>query len=538
MIFTELSIDSRALFLENSDLIVHSYGIVNGLFLASFIYIMLLGFTLLQQNKNTSAGLSFFIAGLAYAFFGLSNLYLQSVFSSFASQVYTPGLIEFSRFSLPLALILTVIIFVRSSAQESFFSYLKIKDYKPAIWFLYSINVITLLLLVLINPIYTLPLLSTLLLPHALILGHFYYTREPMLGTLLIAIGTAALPFLWMLLSFAYVFTDINLPQWLIMMLSVFAAVAVIVVSFVTLLTGHELAIKYFEVYELDTKNLVGSIFPAINSNQFYMLYQPKLCLSTGQIMGLEALIRWQHPRHGNISPIDFIRLAEKTGSIDALCRWTIDAIISQAKVMMDTGYDVVTSINFSALNVNHSIIDYLQDALHQNKVPASRIMVEITESLVVDMKDEQKSALERLYALGVRVSLDDYGTGFSSLSYINKLQLSEIKIDRSFVFDLDTNQNNFVIVESTLQMAKSLGLCAVAEGVECAKISSILNDMGCDVIQGYFVCKPLSVDRLMNWLYANRYYIGSISDGQSSETLPRIKQHSDFILNGFKQPA
>ena len=104
MIFTELSIDSRALFLENSDLIVHSYGIVNGLFLASFIYIMLLGFTLLQQNKNTSAGLSFFIAGLAYAFFGLSNLYLQSVFSSFASQVYTPGLIEFSRFSLPCLL--------------------------------------------------------------------------------------------------------------------------------------------------------------------------------------------------------------------------------------------------------------------------------------------------------------------------------------------------------------------------------------------------------------------------------------------------
>ena len=182
----------------------------------------------------------------------------------------------------------------------------------------------------------------------------------------------------------------------------------------------------------------------------------------------------------------------------------------------MDSGYDLQVAINFSAVNVNNSIVKHLIDTLEKKNVPASRIMVEITESLFLDMTQEQKAALEAMYQMGIPLALDDYGTGFSSLSHINKLRLNQLKIDRSFIHNLDVDAGNYVIVQSTLQMSHSLGIEVVAEGVETEHIANILKDMGCDQIQGFYLCKPLTSDRLLSWLHKKRFHIADLDAKQA----------------------
>ena len=230
-------------------------------------------------------------------------------------------------------------------------------------------------------------------------------------------------------------------------------------------------------------------------------MYQPQVNLGSNQVSGLEALIRWQHPEQGLIAPDQFIQLAEQCELIDDLTKWIIRQAVADLRRLMDAGHPLRISINFSVKNFNAQLVAYMRQQLEDQAVPAQLLAIEITENLLMDDSAEVQAVFAQLADLGVEVALDDYGTGFSSLSYLRKLNLAELKIDRSFVMDLDQSDENAVIVRSTLQMSHSLNIRVVAEGVENHQVLEQLRHMNCDVVQGYGVARPMRFADVLAWL-------------------------------------
>lgn len=264
---------------------------------------------------------------------------------------------------------------------------------------------------------------------------------------------------------------------------------------------GYE-QIKYFrKMYVVDKELLLQDLSKAVERDDFYMVYQPQLDLKKNQVCGLEALIRWKHPQRGLVPPNLFIPIAEKTGLINKISFWVIKTVIKQCKEFQSRGFDFRVSINLSAKNLNPNIVKYLVNQLRVHGVPPETLVIEITETSLMLNTAEVKYSLDLLTKTGCYISLDDYGTGFSSLSYLHNLDLEELKIDQSFIKDIDKNINSRIIVDSTLQMGKSLKLRVVAEGVETEEVIASLVDMDCDVIQGYVIARPMQVPNLYLWL-------------------------------------
>lgn len=239
----------------------------------------------------------------------------------------------------------------------------------------------------------------------------------------------------------------------------------------------------------------------ALASNGFHMAYQPKAALLDAQYIGAEALIRWEHPELGSVNPEEFIALAESAGYINQITRWVFSETIKQLGLWHKDSVNVHLSVNISALDLlDTELPRYLADLLSQYEVPSSYLCLELTESSI--MKDEQQSLsmLNRLKSMGLRLSVDDFGTGFSSLSQLKRLPVDELKIDKSFVLNLGDNDDDAVIVRSTIELGHNMGLSVVAEGVESDASLGLLGQYGCDLIQGYFLGKPMSPDSLTKW--------------------------------------
>jgi EAL domain-containing protein (putative c-di-GMP-specific phosphodiesterase class I) len=221
-----------------------------------------------------------------------------------------------------------------------------------------------------------------------------------------------------------------------------------------------------------------------------------------GTVTGVEALIRWQHPERGMLMPDQFVPLAERTGMVAELTRWVLDAALRQARAWRDAGVDVPVAINLAAGNVvDVGLPDAVARALARHGMPGDRLECEISEHTVMADPRRAIDVLERLRALGVRLSLDDFGTGHSSLAYLKRLPLDEVKIDRSFVLGMAVDENDAVIVRSTIDLARNLGLDVVAEGVETEAVLADLAALRCDIAQGYLVSRPLPADELGAWL-------------------------------------
>ena len=240
---------------------------------------------------------------------------------------------------------------------------------------------------------------------------------------------------------------------------------------------------------------LLGEIEAALRSGQIWNAYQPKLDLKSRRILGAEALARWEHPKHGLIPPDVFIPLVERAGRIRDLTLHVLHQAMDDALAWQEQGYDLNVAVNVSArLLTDHEFIELVGQTLGTHLLPADRITFEVTETATMTTPERAITALEGWRALGVRISVDDYGTGQSSLGYLQKLPASELKIDKSFVQTLCRDPRNAAMVRSTIALAHELGLTAVAEGVEDAECLAALQAMGCDKAQGYFIGRPSDI--------------------------------------------
>jgi len=247
---------------------------------------------------------------------------------------------------------------------------------------------------------------------------------------------------------------------------------------------------------------LVGELRRALERHELVLHYQPKALLADGQVRSVEALVRWQHPERGLVMPDDFIPLVQQTGLIKPLTRYVIDAALRQARAWAAEGWDLSIAVNLSTRNLlDVEFPDQVAELLRRHGVDPSRLELEITESTMLEDPPRTRVILERLSAMGIRLSIDDFGTGYSSLAYLKRLPVDEIKIDRSFVMNMVDDEDDATIVRSTIDLGRNLGLEVVAEGVESGPIWDRLSDLGCTVAQGYFLSRPLPADQLTPWL-------------------------------------
>ncbi len=256
------------------------------------------------------------------------------------------------------------------------------------------------------------------------------------------------------------------------------------------------------DIYNESRLTLMADLREALQQNQLMLHYQPKQHLQSGHIVGVEALIRWHHAERGWVSPADFIPLAEETGVITQLTRWVIGQATNDLADLRKDRPELTVAINISARDLESlALKDVLESALQRNGLQACWVTLEITETAAMLDPVRSLQALNVLAELGHQISIDDFGSGYSSLSYLKQLPASELKLDRSLIHDICTNESADVIVSTAIQMARSLGYRVVGEGIETAETASRLKAQGCDLLQGFWLGKPMPLAELTGWL-------------------------------------
>ena len=265
---------------------------------------------------------------------------------------------------------------------------------------------------------------------------------------------------------------------------------------------GHMLYDSAQDTYSPRRLALMGALRKAIPNNELTLYYQPKVEIATGKVQSVEALVRWQHPEFGFIPPDQFIPLAEQTGLIIPLTLWVLETAARQCSDWLRVGLELSIAVNLSMWDLRElTLPNTIGALLERYALPAHLLRVELTESVVMTDVERTLDILNRLSKLGIQISVDDYGTGYSSLAYLKRMPITELKIDRSFVMHMANTDADATIVQSTVAMAHSLGLKVVAEGVEDEKTWCLLADFQCDTAQGYYMSRPISSQDLENWV-------------------------------------
>jgi len=268
----------------------------------------------------------------------------------------------------------------------------------------------------------------------------------------------------------------------------------------------------------------VAGLSTALKRDEFHLLYQPKVALDSGEITGVEALIRWRHGSRGMISPLDFIPFAESSAFIDQLTHWVCQAASEQAHAWDSSGVALDMALNISARNLHEPrFADLLEGQCRNAGVAPARVTLELTETAAMQDAVQMMDVLTRLRLKGFKLAIDDFGTGYSSLVQLHRLPFSEIKIDRAFVTDCTTSAESRSIVRLVIDLAHALGMKAVAEGVESADALDLLRELGCDQAQGYFIARPIAAGdvpdtmlkhRQCDWFRALQPWPGSTAKG------------------------
>jgi diguanylate cyclase (GGDEF)-like protein len=251
---------------------------------------------------------------------------------------------------------------------------------------------------------------------------------------------------------------------------------------------------------------LLRDLRKAVVAKEFELFYQPKIDAKSGKVTAVEALLRWKHPTRGMLLPSTFIPIAERFGLIGAIGNWVIEDACRQSRQWREKGVRMRVAINLSAHQMRQDdIVERITDALQSHKIHPSLLTCEITESAAMEDTRTTQTTFRRLGELGTHLSIDDFGTGYSSLSYLRKLPAEELKIDRSFIQDLEHSADARAVVDAVIKLAHALGLKVVAEGVENQRQQQVLVQMGCDELQGFLFAKPMSARALMLWAVNDR---------------------------------
>jgi len=260
----------------------------------------------------------------------------------------------------------------------------------------------------------------------------------------------------------------------------------------------------------------------AVDEDQLFLVYQPKINVQTGEVAGVEALVRWEHPTRGTQFPDSFIPLAENTGLIAPITFFVIERALRQVRTWQESGIEMSVAVNLSVRHLTDmSLPDRIAVALERWGVAPSKLIIEVTESSIMTDPKRASVVLQQLRRIGVDVAIDDYGTGHASLTYLQKFDIDELKIDKSFIMNLDVNSSDAIIVASTLELGHNLGLRIVAEGVEDADTLQWLHGLGCDVAQGFHIGRPMSPDAVVELIEARRLPKADSSSASNSASNP-----------------
>lgn len=266
------------------------------------------------------------------------------------------------------------------------------------------------------------------------------------------------------------------------------------------------------EVYGVDKDqyspaklSLVGELRKGIELGELVLYYQPKIDLRDDEVVGAEALVRWDHPRKGIVPPNDFIPLAEHTGLIKPLTDFVLREAVRHCREWRKTYPAFHVAVNLSARSLSdESFCDNLRAILDEFDADPSSLELEITESMIMDDPDHAIEVLTQISEMGIGLAIDDFGTGYSSLAYLKRLPVDDLKIDRSFVMGMESDENDAIIVRSVIDLGRNLGLRVIAEGIETPEVSTTLTAMGCDLGQGYHISRPIPAEKLRSWMTAH----------------------------------
>ena len=266
---------------------------------------------------------------------------------------------------------------------------------------------------------------------------------------------------------------------------------------------------------------LEAALRVALERDQLELHYQPQVDRDAGRIVGVEALVRWRHPELGLVSPVQFIPLAEETGLINPIGEWVLRTACAQARAWHVAGHTGLSvAVNMSAKQFQKQDVPALvQDVLEDTGLPAECLELELTESTLMHNTDAVVETMRQIKKLGVRLALDDFGTGFSSLSYLKRFPIDVLKIDKSFTFDVTSDESAASITRAIIAMARSLNMTTVAEGVETQAQLDFLTAQDCDVMQGYFISRPLPAEQLTAMLCREFYAIERAASQRKTET-------------------
>lgn len=260
-----------------------------------------------------------------------------------------------------------------------------------------------------------------------------------------------------------------------------------------------------------DRTTLTRDLGRACDREEFFLCYQPKLSCRDNHIVGVEALIRWQHPTRGLIAPDQFIKLAEATGAIRPLTLWVIERAIADQRLLAEAGHDLEVAINISGRLLGDG--GFAEWALEAVSAASGPICFEITETSVIDDRQRAVAHLDAFAQAGIRIAIDDYGSGLSSLAYLKQLPAHELKVDKQFVSGLASSHRDPLLVRSTIDLAHSLGLTVTAEGVDSPASLALLRMMGCDTAQGYLISRPVPLAQLLELLARQTGGESAVSD-------------------------
>lgn len=264
----------------------------------------------------------------------------------------------------------------------------------------------------------------------------------------------------------------------------------------------HRRYVGELDTYSPERLHLAAEVRRAIANDEFFLAYQPKVAFADGSVHGLEALVRWQHPHRGVVSPGEFLPVIENTELIGPLTYHLLELALEQWGVWRKVGLDLPIAVNLSARSVlDPDLPERVSDALRRHHAPSSALELELTESAVLADPEDAAVALRRLSALGIRIAVDDFGTGYASLAYLMALPVDVVKIDMSFAQMVTTDPTAAAVVGFTVDLARHLELEVVAEGVEDIETFDELSRLGCDLAQGYFICRPLPAAEITEWL-------------------------------------
>jgi diguanylate cyclase (GGDEF)-like protein len=276
---------------------------------------------------------------------------------------------------------------------------------------------------------------------------------------------------------------------------------------------------------------LATELRDGLQADELFLEFQPQVSALSGRVVGLEALVRWQHPRHGLLMPDDFLPVVENTGLVAPLTMTVLDKALAALAGWRAAGHDVTVAVNLSVRHLTDLDLPRKVETLLRGRgIPPSALVLEVTETVIMTDPVKAVAVLNRLRDLGISVAIDDFGTGYSSLAYLRRLQIDELKIDKSFVVDLVHDEGDAVIVRSTIEMGHNLGLRVVAEGVEDDAALAMLRSWRCDVVQGYGISRPLAEAAVRPWLQDRERELAAFSDRWVAAALAAAQSEAGIL--------